>query len=327
MEMMNISEVSKLYDVTPRMLRYYEELELIKPTHKEDYSYRLYDEEAVRRLQQIILLRKLRISLKQIAEILKDKDQVKTLKIMCDKVAELDKEFYTLSTTKRILNVFIKRLDSSIRQQINLDVFNEQELAELVNVLTLSKNNLKENVSMSDFNSIGENNTKDCRIRLVLLPECTVAAYHYIGENPEEKVGNTMDKFVRESKLYEKKPDARLFGFNHPNPSPTNEVYGYEDYVTIPDDMEVPAPLVKKKMKGGLYAALTIDFPNFQEWELLTDWVNKNEIYTADYSELGEEIMGGCLEEHLNWVYASSMGWPENGIDGQLDLLLPIRKR
>ena len=37
--------------------------------------------------------------------------------------------------------------------------------------------------------------------------------------------------------------------------------------------------------------------------------------------------MGGALEEHLNWVYSAHMGWPENGIDGKLDLLLPIRRR
>jgi len=47
----------------------------------------------------------------------------------------------------------------------------------------------------------------------------------------------------------------------------------------------------------------------------------------ANYSEEGDEIMGGCLEEHLNWVYSSHMGWPENGIDGNIDLLLPIKLR
>lgn len=35
--------------------------------------------------------------------------------------------------------------------------------------------------------------------------------------------------------------------------------------------------------------------------------------------------MGGCLEEHLNWVYASHTGWQDD-VTGQLDLLLPIKK-
>jgi len=327
MEMMTISEVAGLYDVTPRMLRHYEKIGLIEPSHKEDYAYRLYDETAVRRLKQIIILRKLRISLKQIEVILNDKNQAKTLEIMRNNINEIDEELYSLSVTKRILNEFIKRIDHSIKRKIHFDVLEEHELMELANALILSKNTLKENVKMGDLKDVKKSIVSDLRVRMVLLPPCTVASYHYIGENPEENVGNVMDKFVRESKLYEIKPDARLFGFNHPNPSPTRESYGYEDYVTIPDDMEVPAPLTKKKMEGGLYVALTIDFPNFQEWELLTDWVNKSEIYEANYSELGEEIMGGCLEEHLNWVYASHMGWPENGIDGKLDLLLPVKRK
>ena len=36
---------------------------------------------------------------------------------------------------------------------------------------------------------------------------------------------------------------------------------------------------------------------------------------------------GGCLEEHLNWVYAASLGWPDDCIDGQIDLMMPIRKK
>lgn len=164
-------------------------------------------------------------------------------------------------------------------------------------------------------------------VRYALPPPCTVAAYHYIGENPEEKAGEVLDRFVRESRLYEIKPDARMFGFNHPNPHVREDgVYGYEVWATVPDDMDIPGPLVKKKFGGGLYAALTIHFPEFQHWETLVKWAEENPVYTADYSSQGDEIMGGCLEEHLNWIYASHMGWPENGIDGQIDLLLPIKK-
>ena len=59
MELMTISEVAKDYNVTTRMLRYYDEIGLLTSTRKENYSYRVYDESAVRRLQQIITLRKL----------------------------------------------------------------------------------------------------------------------------------------------------------------------------------------------------------------------------------------------------------------------------
>lgn len=119
-----------------------------------------------------------------------------------------------------------------------------------------------------------------------------------------------------------------MFGFNHPNPGILeNGSYGYEVWVTVPDDMEVPAPLTKKQFAGGLYAVLTIQFGEFQLWNNLMQWVNNNDTYEANWSELGFEIMGGCLEEHLNWVYESHMGWPDERITGQLDLMLPIKRR
>ncbi len=80
-----------------------------------------------------------------------------------------------------------------------------------------------------------------------------MAAYQFVGENPEEKVGNVMDRFIRESGLYPFKPDARMFGFNHPEPLPGSDFHGYEDWVTIPEEMELPAPLIKKHFAGGLY--------------------------------------------------------------------------
>lgn len=61
MEHLTITQVAARYDVTPRMLRHYEKLGLLTPCRREDYAYRTYDEEALRRLQQIILLRKLRL--------------------------------------------------------------------------------------------------------------------------------------------------------------------------------------------------------------------------------------------------------------------------
>lgn len=81
---------------------------------------------------------------------------------------------------------------------------------------------------------------------------------------------------MQESQLYNVKPDARVFGFNHPNPSHERPFYGYELWVTIPEEWDVPAPLVKKQFAGGLFAAHMITLDNFQEWELLSRWVHQD---------------------------------------------------
>ena len=317
-----------MYDVTPRMLRHYEKIGLIEVSHKENYAYRMYDENAVRRLQQIIILRKLRLPLKQIAVILQDDKQREALRIMQESISELNCEISSLCKIRTILRLFVERLDSSIQEKARIDFLNDADLSEVISTLSLSRSSLKEKISMSELNEANEIINRNSAVRIVHLPPCTVASNRVIGKDPEETVGDEMDKFIRESRLYEIKPDSRYFGFNHPNPGILpNDEHGYEVWVTIPDDMEVPPPLVKKHFEGGLYAAMTISFPDFWRWGELDDWARENDTYEANYSELGLEIMGGCLEEHLNWVYSSHMGWPENGIDGQLDLLMPIKKR
>lgn len=328
MEKLTISQVSRLYDVTPRMLRHYEKLGLIEATHIEDYAYRMYDENAVKRLQQIIVLRKLRIPLKQIAVILKDESQLQALQIMRENIAELDEEITSLEKIRSILKAFAERLDRSVKLRSRIDLLEDSELNEVVSTLCLPKTLLKESAGMAELNKAEEILNKDFDVRIVLLPPFTVASYHYIGENPEENVGDNLSRFVQESRLYEIKPDSRMFGFNHPNPGVRDDgLYGYEAWVTIPDDMEVAEPFVKKKFEGGLFAVHTIKFPEFHYWQELGKWAENNDIYEPDWSELGFEVMGGCLEEHLNWVYSAHANWPENGIDGQLDLMLPVRKK
>ncbi|QNO14183.1 effector binding domain-containing protein [Alkalicella caledoniensis] len=324
MTMMTISEVSRTFNVSTRTLRYYEQIGLLSSLRKEDYAYRMYDENVVRRLQQIIVLRKLRISLKEIAVILENIEYNSILSIFLENIQELDSEIVALSTIRDILKIFVSRLDKDLQENVKLDLLHDDDIIKVVDALSLSRTNFKEECSVEKLSKANETLRKLENVRIVLLPSCTVASYHYIGENPEDTVGAQINKFIQECKLYELKPDARMFGFNHPNPSKDNP-YGYESWVTIPEDLEVPKPLTKKYFEGGLYGAHSIKFGDFHEWQLLCKWAENNEKYIPNYSELGEEIMGGCLEEHLNWVYSSHMGWPEDGIDGMLDLLVPIK--
>lgn len=328
MENLTISQVTQRYGVTHRMLRHYEKLGLIRPIYREDYAYRCYDEAALKRLQLIVILRKLRIPLKQIAVILQDDRYEQTRQILQDSIDELDGEIRSLDTIRSILNAFLLRLDEKMRGKARLDLLGETDLIEAANAILPSKNTLKENFGMNELEKANETLEKNLNVRILQIPPFTVASNHVIGKDPEETVDDLMFQFIRDSRLYEIKPDSRYFGFNHPNPGILeNGEHGYEVWATIPDDLEVPAPLVKKKFEGGLYAALTIKFPEFQYWEDLARWAYNSDKYEPNYSELGDEIMGGCLEEHLNCVYSVHTGWPENGIGGQLDLLLPIKKR
>lgn len=324
MDLMTISEVSKRFDVTTRTLRYYEQLGLLCSQKKEDYAYRTYDEAAVRRLQQILILRKLRIPLKQIKAIFQDNQNAKMLEVFQQQIVELGDEMASLHTIRSILQALCVHLQGMLHAQVNLDMLDNAEVMEVIQALCLSKNRYKEEPSMEILNTANKTLSKLSDVRVIHLPPCTVASYRYIGENPEEAAGAVLEKFIQESNLYDRKPDARMFGFNSPNPSPGRPHHGYEDWITIPADMEAPPPLVKKQFSGGLYAAHKIMLGDFHEWAWLREWVEHSDKYQANYSAEGAENMDGCLEEGLNWMYYSHLGWPASH-EPQLDLLLPVK--
>ena len=57
--MMTVNEVSKLAGVSIRTLQYYDSIGLLKPAEYTESGYRLYDDAAMERLQQILLFREL----------------------------------------------------------------------------------------------------------------------------------------------------------------------------------------------------------------------------------------------------------------------------
>ena len=68
--MKTVQQVSKFTGVSVRTLHHYDSIGLLKPTQITESGYRLYDEQALARLQTILFFRELEFPLKQIGEIL-----------------------------------------------------------------------------------------------------------------------------------------------------------------------------------------------------------------------------------------------------------------
>lgn len=322
MKIMTISEVSRHFNISTRMLRYYEKEGLINSTRIDNYSYRVYEEEAIQRLQQILVFRKLRVPIKQIAVILDDEQQFKTLEIMKKNLSEIDEEISALNIIKNIIKAMVSKLDENIQKRTHLDLLKDNELMDIVHILNPPKTNLKESYSMNELSKASKVLEQKMDVRIVYLPPVTVAAYQYIGENPEDMAGEKIYSFIKEKNLSKLKPDFRLFGFNNPSPQDGQKVYGYEFWVTIPENMQVNGPIVKKQFNGGLYAAHCINFGDFYEWGAFIDYMNNNKIYEIDWRE--PNGMGGCLEEELNIFTNIKQGAKKAQ---QLDLFIPIKER
>ena len=74
MAMMTVKEVSGLTGVSIRTLQYYDKIGLLAPADYTESGYRLYDDTALERMQQILLFRELEFPLKEIRRILSEPD-------------------------------------------------------------------------------------------------------------------------------------------------------------------------------------------------------------------------------------------------------------
>lgn len=323
--MQTITEVSRMLNVSTRMLRYYEQQGLIRSHRRPDYAYRIYDEENISRLRIILVLRKLRVSLKDIRMMLSDCNAEEAISLLQARVQEVEDEMRSLAAVRDALMMLVKRIAGAADTAQRIVLLGDEGLLEAVQALGLSNKILKERNIVSEINHAEQEQWKRLNVRLIQLPPMTVASFRYEGPEPEDHAQAMLADFIREGRLYDVKPDSRVFGFNSPNPLPDREYYGYEYWVTIPPDMDVPAPGVRKSMPGGLYAAHGMEFPNFHEWQWLSDWVENSAEWQGCPGE--PENMFGLLEEHLNWVYAIAHDRMKDGTTRKLDLLMPVRKR
>src|ERR1700736_2056480 len=81
--MLNIGEFARLGQVSPRMLRHYDEIGLLKPGQVGvQTGYRHYDVAQLRRLHRLLALRDLGFTLEQIRSVLDDDPAVEQLRGM-----------------------------------------------------------------------------------------------------------------------------------------------------------------------------------------------------------------------------------------------------
>lgn len=96
--MRTVKEVSKLTGVSVRTLHYYDAIGLLKPAKVTEAGYRMYDDTSLIRLQNILLFRELKFSLKEIKTILESPNfdwskaimqQIEILELQRKRIGEL----------------------------------------------------------------------------------------------------------------------------------------------------------------------------------------------------------------------------------------------
>lgn len=113
---MFIKEVAELTGVTVRTLQYYDRIGLLRPSSLTEAGYRVYDQEALETLQQILFFRELDFPLSQIKELLSDPD--------FDRMEALAKQRELLMLKRERLDRLIGTLDNRLKGEKTMDFRN-----------------------------------------------------------------------------------------------------------------------------------------------------------------------------------------------------------
>ena len=135
--MRTISQVAELTGISIRTLQYYDEIGLLKPSELTQSGYRLYDDEALQKLQQILFFRELDFKLKDIREIIEKPD--------FDRIAAFKKQKELLLLKRNRTDRLIQLL-SRLEKGEQCMSFKEFDLSDYIHTLEDFKSNQTEEV-------------------------------------------------------------------------------------------------------------------------------------------------------------------------------------
>ncbi|MFV0238422.1 MAG: MerR family transcriptional regulator [Lacrimispora sphenoides] len=148
--MKTISQVAELTGISTRTLQYYDEIGLLKPSELTPSGYRLYSDEVLQKLQQILFFKELDFKLKEINEILQKPE--------FDKVEAFKKQKKLLCLKRDRIDKLIKLLDRLEKGEPCMS-FKEFDLSEYIEALEQFKNQKEDDVikhwgSIENFNQL-----------------------------------------------------------------------------------------------------------------------------------------------------------------------------
>ena len=140
--MKTVKDMSEITGISIRTLRYYDEIDLLKPTELTEAGYRLYDNKALEKLQEIMFFRELEIPLIDIKKIMDNPNYDKEQALLAQK---------SLLEHKRNRINGIIELITDVMEGVNtmsFEAFSNEEVQKMVNhaLECMSKESLDEQV-------------------------------------------------------------------------------------------------------------------------------------------------------------------------------------
>lgn len=149
-----ISEVAQMTGLSTRTLRYYDEIGLLRPTKNQDNDYRLYCSNDLERLQTIMFLKEMALSLKTIKQLVQNKE-VDLSKLLKEQRSQIVAQVRKYQRILNLLDDTIKHYEEGKHMPDN-EKFNAFKQEKIKENEVLYGEELKEKYSESDIKSANE---------------------------------------------------------------------------------------------------------------------------------------------------------------------------
>ena len=300
-----IRDVSLTYGVSVRTLRYYEDVGLLTSMRDDSSSYRSYTPEQLHRLQQILLLRKLQLSIKEIKQIFASENSQVLLTLLCQKADEIDDNIASLTKLKHMVLTFLDKIKLAAHSDLKLLLTTieefESQIAEQEPILEPNFLDMKEVFHMNSFPDV----------RVIFLPPCQMVSSGHgnFGDDNFDRFDQWFSQFPIQP--FEQPKDFLWF-----DTETKQSVWWY----LYSEGMNTDGFLIED-FDGGFYVAAVSkdgdDEDGYRVYSGIKDWIAKSGIFELD------ERPGHYTMSHI-------ITTPETeAVLGycQLEVLVPVKKK
>jgi len=199
--MKTIKQVSDLTGISVRMLHYYDKIGLLKPSNFTDTGYRLYDDEALETLQQILFFKELDIPLKEVKEIM--------VSAHFDKMQALKSHKKLLILKRNRLNCLIELVNKTLKGESTMS-FKEFDMNEYYNALEEFKTEHK-NIIIKSYGSMDKYDEfiEICKSKETEIAKMAIKEYGSIEKYVKAMKKNfNSDMFIKEEQFAAFKKDC-----------------------------------------------------------------------------------------------------------------------
>lgn len=289
--LIKIKDISDKYDITARTLRYYEDTGLISSTRSDEYAYRLYDETAVKKIEQILILRKLNISIRDIQRIFNAPGSDVVLEVLGKKVQDIDDEIALLHELKDIMMEFIRQIGK-------MDFCSDSDIKMLYDKAKEIETHLTNVDYIGKPSNVGrlleavEKLEREPDILIVEMPPCRMVTSGLLADDSELNRFDAM--WGRLGSRIADKINPRDFMYHDAEYNKSVWLFLIEDWMTEADTGGYKIIT----FNGGLFASATADSWEYNEYDRLYKGI-KAWLARQEHLELDENT-----DRHLLYHFA-----------------------